>query len=53
MPGKDRVSGEHAMLFLADIRERLQTVALDGDEYFQAIEAFREMMERGGQFTML
>jgi hypothetical protein len=40
MPGKDRVSGEHAMLFLGNIRERLQTVALESDEYLQAIESF-------------
>ena len=40
MPGRDRVSGEHAMLFLGNIRERLHIVTLDDDEYFRAIEAF-------------
>jgi predicted nucleic acid-binding protein len=33
MPGKHRISGEQAMLFIGDIRERLSLIALDGDEY--------------------
>src|SRR5271157_2281693 len=39
MPGKPRISGEQAMLFVGSIRERLSIVALDGDEYAQALEA--------------
>lgn len=38
MPGKHRISGEQAMLFLSAIRERLTLVALDEDEYWTAIE---------------
>jgi len=33
MPGKHRISGEQAMLFVGSIRERLSIIALDGDEY--------------------
>ena len=39
MPGKRRVSGDEALLFLGDIRERLTMVALDEREYFQVAEA--------------
>ena len=39
MPGKRRVSGDEALLFLGDIRERLTLVALDEREYFQMTEA--------------
>jgi predicted nucleic acid-binding protein len=39
MPGKHRVSGDEALLFLGDIRERLTLVALDEQEYFQMVEA--------------
>ena len=38
MPGKDRASPDEAMLFLADLRERLTLVALDGDEYTRVLE---------------
>lgn len=38
MPGKFRVSGDEALLFLNDIRERLTLVALDGPEYLQVVE---------------
>lgn len=37
MPGKNRVSGEQAMLFLENVRERLSVVTLTGDEYFAAL----------------
>ena len=37
MPGKHRISGEQAMLFLSDMRERLTIVSLDEQEYIQAI----------------
>lgn len=39
MPGKRRVSGDEALLFLGDIRERLTLVALDEREYFQTAQA--------------
>lgn len=39
MPGKHRISGEQAMLFLSTMRERLTIVTLDDDEYFMTIEA--------------
>ena len=39
MPGKHRVSGNEALLFLGDIRERLTLIALDEQEYFQVAEA--------------
>ena len=39
MPGKRRVSGDEALLFLGDIRERLTLVALDEQEYVQLVEA--------------
>lgn len=39
MPGKRRVSGNEALLFVGDIRERLTLVALDEREYFQMAEA--------------
>jgi predicted nucleic acid-binding protein len=39
MPGKHRISGEQAMLFVDSIRERLSVVALSGDEYVEALAA--------------
>ena len=39
MPGKRRISGEQAMLFIGNIRERLSMVALSGEEYADALEA--------------
>ena len=37
-PGRDRASPHEALLFLADVRERLALVALDGAEYAAALE---------------
>jgi predicted nucleic acid-binding protein len=37
MPGKRRISGEQAMLFIGNIRDRLSIVALDGEEYAEAL----------------
>jgi predicted nucleic acid-binding protein len=37
MPGKHRISGEQAMLFIGSLCERLSIVALDGDEYANAL----------------
>ena len=39
MPGKHRISGEQAMLFIGSIRERLSVVALTANEYAAALEA--------------
>jgi len=39
MPGRRRVSGNEALLFLGDVRERLTLIALDEQEYFQMTEA--------------
>ncbi|MEX2260697.1 MAG: PIN domain-containing protein [Bryobacteraceae bacterium] len=39
MPGKHRISGEQAMLFIGSIRERLTIIALSGDEYADALSA--------------
>jgi len=38
MPGKRRISGEQAMLFIGNIRERLSIVALNGEEYADALQ---------------
>ncbi len=48
MPGPHRINGEQAMLFLASIRERLTLVALDEDEYWNAIEECASMGVLGG-----
>jgi predicted nucleic acid-binding protein len=39
MPGKRRISGEQAMLFIGNIRERLSIVALNSEEYAHALQA--------------
>lgn len=39
MPAPRRVSGNEALLFLGDIRDRLTLIALDDLEYFQVMEA--------------
>lgn len=39
MPGKYRVSGDEALLFLGNIHERITLVTLNEDEYFKAAEA--------------
>jgi predicted nucleic acid-binding protein len=39
MPGKHRVSGDEALLFLGNVREKLTLVTLNQDEYFAAVEA--------------
>jgi predicted nucleic acid-binding protein len=48
MPGKYRVSCEQAMLFLAEIRQRLTLVALDEEEYYTAIEQASALGVMGG-----
>ena len=48
MPGKHRISGEQAMLFIGSIRERLAIVALSGDEYADALQASAALGIVGG-----
>jgi len=48
MPGKRRISAEQAMLFVANIRERLEVIALTGDAYAEAMEFFAERGIVGG-----
>ena len=48
MPGKHRISGEQAMLFVGSIRERLSIVALSGDEYADALQASSALGIVGG-----
>ena len=48
MPGKHRISGEQAMLFVGSIRERLSIIALSGDEYADALQASSALGIMGG-----
>jgi predicted nucleic acid-binding protein len=48
MPGKHRISGEQAMLFIGSIRERLSIIALSGDEYADALQTFSALGIVGG-----
>ena len=48
MPGKHRISGEQAMLFIGSIRDRLSIVALDGNEYADALAASAALGIVGG-----
>src|SRR5579872_2752089 len=38
MPGRHRISGEQAMLFIGSIRERLSVITLTGEEYADALQ---------------
>ena len=46
--GRERVSGDQAMLFLENVRERLTIVSLDDQEYFRAIEVSSGLGIAGG-----
>ncbi len=48
MPGKRRITGEQAMLFIGNIRDRLSIVALSGDEYANALQASASLGVVGG-----
>jgi predicted nucleic acid-binding protein len=48
MPGKHRISGDQAMLFIGSIRERLSIIALSGDEYANALLASSALGVVGG-----
>ncbi len=48
MPGRHRISAEQAMLFIGSIRERLSIVALNGEEYANALHAAATLGIVGG-----
>jgi predicted nucleic acid-binding protein len=48
MPGKHRISGEQAMLFIDGVRERLSLVRLDGEEYAKALSVSASLGFVGG-----
>jgi predicted nucleic acid-binding protein len=48
MPGKHRISSEQAMLFIESICERLSLIALDGEEYINALRAAAALGVVGG-----
>jgi predicted nucleic acid-binding protein len=48
MPGRHRISGEQALLFIGSIRERLSIIALSGDEYADALQASAALGIVGG-----
>jgi predicted nucleic acid-binding protein len=48
MPGKHRISGPQAMLFIGDIRDRLSVISLSGDEYAESLEASAALGIVGG-----
>lgn len=48
MPGRHRISGEQALLFIGSICERLSIIALSGDEYEDALQASAALGIVGG-----
>jgi predicted nucleic acid-binding protein len=48
LPGRQRLSGEQALLFLENICERLRLVSLSGDEYYEAVKKASEIGIAGG-----
>jgi predicted nucleic acid-binding protein len=48
MPGKHRVGGEQAMLFIGSIRERLTLVALTAEEHAGMLERYSDLGVIGG-----
>jgi predicted nucleic acid-binding protein len=48
MPGKHRISGDQAMLFIGSIRERLTVVGLTPDEYVEMLTASSAQGIAGG-----
>ncbi len=54
MPGKHRISGDQAMLFVGSIRERLSIIALNGDEYADALaESAARGITGGGTYDAM
>ena len=48
MPGKDRASGDEALLFLGNVCDRLTIVSLEAKEYVTALEAAAAAGVTGG-----
>ena len=48
MPGRSRVSGDEALLFLTNVRERLTLITLNDQEYFDAVESAAAAKVVGG-----
>jgi predicted nucleic acid-binding protein len=48
MPGRHRISGEQAMLFVGSLRERLTIVALNGDEVARSLSESAALAIVGG-----
>jgi len=48
MPGKNRSSPDEALLFLGDVRDRLDLIALDAIEYFTVLESAASCGIAGG-----
>lgn len=48
LPGKHRISGEQAMLFIGDLRDRLTIIALDGDDYAKILRTAAALGVVGG-----
>jgi predicted nucleic acid-binding protein len=46
--GKDRVSGDQALLFLGNVRERLTLITLNQEEYFKVLEGCAALGVAGG-----
>jgi len=49
LPVKPAIPPEQALLFVQEVRDRLALVALDGDEYFAAIQKSAERGFAGGR----
>jgi predicted nucleic acid-binding protein len=48
MPGKHRISSEHGMLFVNNIRDRLTVVSLSADEYGEMLQKYASIGIVGG-----
>lgn len=48
MPGKNRVSGDEALLFLDDVQERLSIISLNDKEYLEALKSAADVGIVGG-----
>jgi predicted nucleic acid-binding protein len=46
--GKDRVTGDEALLFLGDVRDRLSVVTLNAEEYAKTLEEAAALGIAGG-----
>jgi predicted nucleic acid-binding protein len=48
MPGRHRLGGEQALLFIGNVQERLTMVALTADEYAKTLQTFADLGVVGG-----